>query len=305
LGATAALLVLAACGILASIGAIDAPTRIGGSARQLLGFSSPFRRNYGLNVPFDSVALLVPLSVPWLLLTAVSARRRERVLATVSAGALLFAAAFVFQAREMLAQFAVAGLMTVVVVRPRVGAIMAGALAPLLIAGAIKLATVDQTSSDVRIANTRYVVSTIVHSPQTFLAGSDENAFFLNSVKSSPNLVAALRASYGPPTSSSYAIHNFFLSNLVAGGIAAFALTALMFSVVMHHALRAWQARPQLFASRALVVAGAVVLVTLLLEPVRANAVGNWLLAGVILGTTVGEEATHRASRRARPLSKV
>lgn len=296
IGATVALLILGVCGVLASVGAIPAPDRIGGSARDFLWFTNPIRRNYGLNVTFDSVALLVPLSVSWLLVSLASRRGRERIAAAGALVALLLLMVFVFQAREMIVQVMVAVLATACVVRPKVGWIVAAAALPIVAVGVIHLVALDKTSSDVRLVPDRYVFTVLAHDPQRFLLGTSESGFVTESTRSSPALVAATQT-------GSYSVHNFFLANLVAGGIAAFTFTVLLFVVVFRRAWRLWRLAPRDSDTRALLVACVVVLVTLLMETVQQNAAGYWVLAGLVLGFPLrrrdGAEAQQRSEQGA------
>jgi len=277
IGATVALLILGLCGVLASVGAIPAPERIGGSARDFLFFSNPIRRNYGLNVAFDSVALLVPLSVSWLLVLLASRRGRGRIAAVCTLAVLLFLMLFVFQAREMVVQLMVAVLATACVIRPKVGWIVAIAALPIVAAGVIHLVNLDKTSSDVRLVPDRHVFTVLAHDPQRFLLGTSETGFFNESIRSSPALVAATQT-------GSYSLHNFFLSNLVAEGFAAFAFTVLLFGVILLRAWRLWRSAPSDSDTRVLLIACVGMLVTLLLETVQQNAAGFWILAGLVLG---------------------
>jgi hypothetical protein len=282
IGATAALIALGVCGALASIGVIPEPDRFGGAGRDLLGITSPFDRNYGLNVPFDSVALLTPLAIPWLMLLVVSLRGRTRVAAGLALLLVLLAAVFVFQAREMLVQTALAVVLVVFVIRPRIGALFALVVLPLIVVAVIALAGVDQTSADIRVANVEYVGETLLEDPGRFLLGTDENAFFIESTANSPKLIAAIQSA----DFTDNAIHNFFLSNLVAGGILAFAACSAFFLWVLLRAVKLWRADARRFETRVLLVASGLMIVTLMIQPVRANTAGNWLLAGTILGFT-------------------
>jgi hypothetical protein len=291
LGATVALLILGVCGVLASVGAIPAPERIGGSARDFLWFSNPIRRNYGLNVAFDSVALLVPLSVSWLLVTLASRRGRARMAAAGTLIVLLFFMLFVFQAREMVVQLMIAVLATACVIRPKIGWIVAVAAIPIVAAGVIHLVALDKTSSDVRLVPDRYVFTVLAHDPQRFLLGTNESAFFDESIRSSPTLVAATQT-------GSYSLHNFFLSNLVAEGFAAFAFTVLLFGVILLRAWRLWRWAPGDADTRILLVACVGMLVTLLLETVQQNAAGFWILAGLILGFSLSRRDEAAAEQR-------
>lgn len=294
IGATAALLILGVCGVLASLGAIPAPTRIGGSARDFLWFTNPIKRNYGLNVTFDSVALLVPLSVSWLLVSLASRRGRGRIGAAGVLVVLLFLMVFVFQAREMVVQVAIAALATACVVRPKVGWIAAAVSLPVVAAGVIHLVALDKTSSDVRLVPDRYVFTVLAHDPQRFLLGTSESGFFNESIRSSPALVAATQT-------GTYSVHNFFLANLVAGGVAAFAFTVLLFGVLVRRAWRLWRSAPRDPDTRVLLVACAVVLVTLLMETVQQNAAGYWILAGLVLGFPSGRRDEGGPEQRPRP----
>jgi len=296
IGATAALLILGVCGVLASVGAIPAPHRIGGVARDFLWFSNPIKRNYGLNVTFDSVALLVPLSVSWLLVSFASSRGRGRIAAAATLTALLFLMLFVFQAREMIVQLMIAVLAAACVVRPKVGWIVAVVALPVVVFGVIHLVALDKTSSDVRLVPDRYVFTVLAHDPQRFLLGTNESGFFNESIRSSPGLVAATQT-------GDYSVHNFFLSNLVAGGIAAFTLTVLLFGVILRRAWRLWRFAPRDSDGRALLVACVVVLVTLLMETVQQNAAGYWILVGLVLGLPLTRREEVEAVQRPAPAS--
>jgi len=297
IGATAALLILGVCGVLASLGAIPAPHRIGGAARDFLWFSNPIRRNYGLNVAFDGVALLVPLSVSWLLVSFASQRGRGRTAAAGALTFLLLLMLFVFQAREMVVQLVLAVLATACLVRPKVGWIVAIAALPIVALGTIHLVNLDRASSDIRLVPDRYVFTVLAHDPQRFLLGMNENGFFNESIKSSPALVAATQT-------GSYSLHSFFLSNLVAGGIAAFTFTVLIFGVIFLRAWRLWRLAPSDPDGRVLLIACVVVLVTLLLETVQSNAVGYWILAGLVLGFPLNRrDGTEAGQGRGRDAS--
>jgi len=291
IGATVALLILGVCGVLASVGAIPAPARIGGTARDFLWFSNPIRRNYGLNVAFDSVALLVPLSVSWLLVSLASRRGRARIAAAVTLIVLLFFMVFVFQAREMVVQLMVAVLATACVIRPKAGWIVAVATLPVVALGVIHLVNLDKTSSDVRLVPDRYVFTVLAHDPQRFLFGTSEGGFFNESIKHSPALVAATQT-------GSYSLHNFFLSNLVAEGFVAFAFTVLLFGMVLLRSWRLWRSASSDSDTRMLLVASVGMLVTLLLETVQQNAAPFWILAGLVLGFSLNRRDEAESERR-------
>lgn len=293
IGATVALMILGVCGVLASVGAIPAPERIGGTAREFLWFSNPIRRNYGLNVAFDSVALLVPLSVSWLLVSLASRRGRGRIAAAGTLAVLLFFMVFVFQAREMVVQLMVAVLATACVIRPKVGWIAAIGALPIVALGVIRLVNLDMTSSDVRLVPDRYVFTVLAHDPQRFLLGTSESGFFNESIRSSPALVAATQT-------GAYSLHNFFLSNLVAEGFAAFAFTVLLFGVILLRAWRLWRLAPSDPDTRMLLVACVGLLVTLLLETVQQNAAGCWILAGLVLGFAFSRRDGAEADQRSK-----
>lgn len=283
IGATSALLFLGACGVLASLGAIPAPDRITTAPRALLGFGSPIERNYGLNVAFDSVASLVPLCVPWLLVSFAAERGRRRLGVAATLVSFLLVIVFVFQAREIVVQLVVAMLATACVLRPRMGWIVSAIALPLLITGLVAMERMDRLSSDTRSAPLRHIVTVSKEDPQRLLLGTDEDRFYRESLSNSVALVQATR------NFTDFAIHNFFLSNLVAGGILAFVLTGLLFAVVMRRGWRLWRSNQDDNDARVLFVACFVVLVTLLLESERANDIGYWLLAGLLLGRPLRE----------------
>jgi hypothetical protein len=294
IGATAALkIILGVCGVLAQSRRDPGTASDRRRSARFLWFSNPIKRNYGLNVAFDSVALLVPLSVSWLLVSLASRRGRGRIAAAGALIALLLLMVFVFQASEMIVQLVIAVLATACVVRPKVGWIVAVAALPIVAVGVIHLVALDRTSSDVRLVPDRYVFTVLAHDPQRFLLGTSETGFVNESIQSSPALVAATQT-------GNYSVHNFFLANLVAGGIGAFTFTVLLFGVIVRRAWRLWRLAPSDSDSRVLLVACVVVLVTLLMETVQQNAAGYWVLAGLVLGFPLKRRDGTEAEQRRR-----
>jgi hypothetical protein len=287
LGAFGALMVLATAGILVNLGM--APTTLRYEpARNLLGFTSPFMRTYGLDVPVDAVSLLVPLSIPFLCVSVFDRNlsRVDRLRSILAICIVGLASLLIFQSRGMLLQIviaiALAGLLAVPH-RYRIG--VAFALGAALVVVATRLITADQLSSGLRSGIGLYVIQSVLAEPARFLLGIPENAFYLEAARSIGLEIYA-------PTNG--AVHNFFLSTLVGGGLIAFALIAAFHGVALLASLDQWRTTPSL-DSRAMLVAVVVVLVGLSIEPARAGIVGSWLVLGVAIGRgTIGKVSSQQ-----------
>ncbi|MGK2849452.1 MAG: O-antigen ligase family protein [Candidatus Limnocylindrales bacterium] len=287
LGAFGALMVLATAGILVNLGM--APTTLRYEpARNLLGFTSPFMRTYGLDVPVDAVSLLVPLCVPFLSVHVFDrhSSRVDRLFGILAIGLVGLASLLIFQGRGMLLQIAIAialaGLLAVPG-RYRIG--VAIALGAALFVVAAWLITADQLSSGLRSGIGLYTIESILADPARFLMGVPEGEFYLEAARS-----LGLQE-YAPADS---AVHNFFLSTLVGGGLFAFILIVAFHALAIWVPFVHWRSAPSL-ASRAMLVAVVVVLVGLSIEPARAGIVGSWLVLGVAIGRgTIGKVSSQQ-----------
>lgn len=285
-GSVGALMVLAAVGILVNMGLAPMTLRTGG-ARDLFGFTSPFMRTYGLDVPFDAVSLLVPLSVPFLCVRAIDRETNlsSRAWSVVAVCLVGLASLLIFQGRGMLLQIAVSLAIAVVLAVPRryrIGAALA--LGLLVVVVAVRLINADQLSSGLRGGIDLYAIRSVVADPARFILGVQENAFY------SQAAAAIGLQEYAPADS---VVHNFFLSTLIGGGLIAFALITAFHAVAVWAPFNRWRIAPTL-NSRAMLVAVAVVMIGLSIEPARAGIVGSWLILGVAIGRGTSRDENSR-----------
>jgi O-antigen ligase len=275
IGSAAALVTLGIAGVLASGGVLSLPSRVQAD-RLIFGLQSPFVRNYGLNVPYDAVALLIPLSVPFLLLCVF--RGPRRLIAGTALALISFFVLLVFQARGMLLQLAVALAVAAWLLMKSFRAVLLllGGFAVLQLG--IVLFSSDQLSSGIRIGTDAAAVQQVMGSPETLLFGTNEDIVFQ---------IGANNAGYGAAISTdpgANAIHNLFLQNLVEGGLLPFLLITSAYGMLLFHAFRGYLRERGSFASMVLLLAAVLVILEVNLEPVRANIVGSWLVLGLVLG---------------------
>src|SRR5581483_4117480 len=216
-GATSALAVLAVCGVAVGEHWIKQPIRTT-APRDILGFTSPFPRNYGLNIPFDAVTLLSPLVISWFAVRLV--RREGR--GNMAALALLVASIlFVFQGRDLLMQVAIGLAVAFLVVYRKAAPFVVIASAVPVLYLYERLAAVDQISTTSRSASDLQVLHTTVAHPLHYLIGTNEEQVFSSAVNQ-----AGLGDAF---VSHQNTIHNLFLSNLVGGGYVALALIGIAY----------------------------------------------------------------------------
>lgn len=286
-GAFGALMVLATAGILVNMGLAPMTVRTG-AARDLFGITSPFLRTYGLNVPFDAVSFLIPLSAPYFCVRALDrhASRVGRVSSILAICLVGLASLLIFQGRGMLLQIATAiALAGLLAVPRRYRIVVAIAVGAALLVVAVWLITADQLSSGLRSGIGLYAIESILADPARFLMGVPEGEFYLEAARS-----LGLQE-YAPADS---AVHNFFLSTLVGGGLFAFILIVAFHALAIWVPFVHWRAAPSP-ASRAMLVAVVVVLVGLSIEPARAGIVGSWLVLGVAIGRgTIGNVSSQQ-----------
>lgn len=275
-GAVVALVTLGMAGVLVSYGIIPEPDRIS-EPRSVLGINSPFSRNYGLNVPFDAVAVLFPLCVPYF---AVKLMRPNmavgaRCSSVVALASVLLPALLIFQSRGMVIQVMLALAVSAIIIRPRLAPFVGALGMAAVVALSGELVETDIISSGLRTASYSKVIENVVWSPSDFVFGVDENEFYTRTA-------ASIGA--GQAVSNDNAVHNLFLSNLVAGGYVSFLLLASAYWLLLLHTLRLWRARPKVFEQQVLLVAVVLALFAISVEPVRAGVVGSWLVMGLALG---------------------
>lgn len=287
-GAAAALVLLGVLGVLASVGAIPMPPRAEG-ARTLLGFSSPFSRNYGIEVPYDAVALLGPLCIPYLILC--SARPGPtRGSAAMLLLTVCFSCVLVFQARGLIFQIILAAVAAPVLMRPGRALLVVPVTTVLMLGVLGSAAQTDEVSSRARSATNERVIVDATRKPGEFALGQDANAYFQQVLREESlyyALVSVFEADEIP-------IHNFFFSNLVGGGWAAFLALLGAYLTMLVSAYRRWRAHPDDLTSQVLLAAAGLVTFESLVEPVLASIVGVWLVMGLVLGRARDERAPAR-----------
>lgn len=274
-GSAAALLALGFASLLVSVGVLAEPSRTS-VGRDVFGLQSPFSRNYGFDVPFDAVALLVPLCAPYYLLALLgndTARRDRREAAAIMASLTVVFIMF-FQARGMVAQLVIAAIVMSALAGRRILAVAGAAFLVFvaLVAGRAIL-NADEISTNIRLKSNLEAISTAFQSIGNIAIGTDEGKV-MNAVLSQ-SVLSEATAGY------SIAIHNLFLSSLVTGGIVSFLALA---SVVGYAAVHLLRSDLTLASSKVLIVALALVVIEMNIEPLRANIIGAWLVLGLALG---------------------
>ncbi|MFD1506961.1 hypothetical protein FE374_04010 [Georgenia yuyongxinii] len=292
--AYAAIAVFGVTAMLAGRGILPLPNVAGEVGRRaIFGVVSPYPRNYGLNVAIDSIAMLSAVAVPLLVYLVLSRRTAawERGAAVLAVGALVYWALFYFQARGILLQVPLSTVVLAFLLFPRLRApVVAGAglVAAHTVTG---LLTVDVTSSDLRVTNYTYVWQLLTHDPLSFALGRDENLVFREAAASAGWLEAI--------TSIDDAMHNAFLSALVGGGAVAFVGLTGAYLLGLAQAVRSWRVLPGP-VNAVLLTALVVVIFEMMIEPSRAQVVGNWLVLGLVAAGT-----DHFSSPRRTPAQPV
>jgi hypothetical protein len=284
-GAATALVLLGFLGVLASIGVIPLPSR-SEAPRTLLGFTSPFRRNYGIDVPYDAVALLGPLCIPYLVMSVVRPTG-ARGTAAILLLAVAFSCALVLQARGLIFQIILAALAAPVLMRPGRALLVAPVTVVLVLGLLSGAAQTDEVSSRARSATNEQVIADAISQPGMFALGQDANVYF-QTVLREESLYYALANAFD---ADEIPIHNFFFSNLVGGGWLALLALVSAYLAMLWTAYRRWRARPGDFRSQVLLAAAGLVTFESLVEPVLASIVGVWLVMGLVLGRAPEEPA--------------
>jgi hypothetical protein len=285
-GATVALGVLGGSGILVSLGYLPPPSRVT-MARTLFGITSPFVRNYGLDVAFDGVALLIPLCVPLFAVTVLYRRERvvHRLVSLLLLAEITFVAWLVFQARGMLVDMGIALILSAWLTGRRTLQALATGTSILLVPIGAYLISSDEISSGLRTGAARAVFEQILANPVSLFVGSNQDLLYARGAELSG---VAFAISYEPGAN---VIHNLFLQNLAGGGFLAFLLVGSAYAVLLYHSVRLWFANKSDLESQVLLVAVVLVIFELNVEPVRANIVGSWLVMGLCLGRQISRSS--------------
>lgn len=284
-GSLAALLLLGVVGILVSAKILPAPARVS-EPRAMLGFTSPFNRNYGLDVGYASTALLLPLCLPWLSLKIMTANDLpSRVFAVLGFSALAFVVILVFQSRSMIAELGIAITSTIVLLRTP-AALKALTIAIVVTSAVYLMPSImraDPISTDLRTESYSYAVEKIRAEPKILLIGTNRSEF-------AKDLEASTR--YGSLVPGS-PVHNAFIDEtLTAGLLGATALIIL----TLAPAVKGWRClRSHETREMGVLAVGslAILLFEIFVNPTEANVAGLWLTLGSV--ASMGFVNVHRA----------
>lgn len=283
IGASVGLVSLGVLGVLASEGVIPYLASRQGGAREFLGMTMPFERNYGLTVGYDSVALLAPIAVAY---CAVHIGRPRPAIALLT---LAFLFATVFQARGLVLQVVIALAAIPVLRRPWHGWALVPVFAAVAFAMAGYVSNVDEISSAGRTDVQDRIFADLRANPGSFLTGRDQDEYAADALEGQAGLTEAFADFEKVP------IHNLFLSELVAGGwLACLALIAAYLTMLIV-AFQRWRADPSDLISQTLLLAALLVTFESLVEPVLANIAGLWLVFGFVLGRGLPSRAPWRS----------
>jgi len=287
IGATIALLIMGLLGLGVSFGVVPPTERLTEEGRAILGLTSPLVRSYGTALPYDATALLASLSLPflaWTLLRAGGERShvRARVLAFLAVVALGAAFVFVFQSRNMVMQWLLS-FAAITFVAGGTGR----RLASLTVGGVITwvylvpaLRATDTVSSDLRLVGYQLAMDLMREDWRWVPAGIAQHDIFALYASRYPLVWdAGLRPGH-------QAIHNLFLNEFVNGG----ALVGVSLLVIVLIALRrSFRLNAPGASEGAPISLAASLIITLFvaqLEPISSNALGLWMLLGLVIGAS-------------------
>lgn len=275
-GAVVALSFLGVLGVLGSTGVIPM-TSAGAAPRTLLGVLSPFTRNYGLNLPNDTLDVLFPLAVSGTLvgLFRKDSSWRLRLSSAVGLVAVSLAALLVFQSRSMLAQLGVALVVALWVTGLPLRKLLIVPALVLCAGAAQSILQSDPTASTLHLQSILGSIQAVLNDPLAYLTGQNENLLFMRQ---------ATQAGLAQAIGNDNAVHNLFLSNLIGGGYVAFLLICIAYFRPVVVLARETMRRPDRRDLQVLAVAAAAMLVSVSVEPVRAVVLGNWLVLGLMVG---------------------
>lgn len=295
IGSFAALCTLGFLGMLASTGRFPAPDRIA-PARDLFGFVSPFRRNYGLNIGYDSTALLLSLCAPFICLRMLrSPRGMTRVISGVAYVLLILVTLLVLQSRSMMLELAIIVALTVALTSRsslvRYVTVGAGLVVGLMLLPGLQKG--DAISSELRSGSYSFVLSYIQSHPSTIIRGADMN-----------QILEGNRAAtkYGELIGEA-PVHNLFFNELLQGGIVSAAALALLFFVPLWNSRLLLRGTPAQRDRGILVVTAlATALTEIMINPIQANAAGLWLALGFTAALSVMRNVARSNERTSQVL---
>lgn len=276
-GAAASLLVMALIAAVSGVQLLDSGSHAG-PARALFGVSSPLARGYGLPLPNDATALLLPLAVPWFVWVIRHATsRRQRVAATLLLLSLSIAVVFVFQSRSMLLQLGVAALFGAALwgrFRLWVTATTVSmAMGVLLLSG--QLDSVDPASSELRLDGFRTAASLLTDGPEWVAVGTGTEVIY------DRFMALSYWGRVFEPGLAFQPIHNLILNELVHSGIVVAGALLGLWAVV---ATRLWRVRDLVHSSPYWFAAAVGLAMTALatqFDPISSNVISMWLVLGV------------------------
>lgn len=275
IGSALALLVLGILGILASSGVIPAPTRII-EPRAFFGFVSPFQRNYGLNLSFAGVALLVPLCAPWIFGQALFTRSGlGRLFAFTTYVTLAMLSLLVFQSRSMILIFIVVPAIIIAISSSRsilrLASISLGLGCVMLVLPGLLNAD-EGIGSSYRTDSFGYIFEYLRTHPTTLLIGTD-----VDEIRAQVVGFSAYTELVGEAP-----IHNMFLGELLQGGVLAAGSLAMLFAIPLFRARQLLSLGAENRQVGSIVIAAlSAAFIEIMVNPIEANVAGLWLALGI------------------------
>lgn len=274
LGSVTAILILGVAGWAVQQGFLSAPPRAE-PARTILGFTSPFIRQYGFEVQQPAIDLLFPVSVPFMMLMV----RRGRLVWLVPLIAVVVVAVLFFQARSVYLQMIVMlAVITAMSGRERRSAAILGiGVLALTLGLGSQLVLESNGSQGVSSAHRSQAYSVaaqfFAEHPTAILVGSDPTYFhaFVNSQVDD----------LGSPIPENAPTHNVFIEELATGGIIAAGSMVIVFVLLFR---RSWQrlgANSSDYGALGLAMLGGM-LVEILVNPGGSNVAGLWMGLGCV-----------------------
>ena len=294
-----ALTVFGVAALLVTVGVLPRPPVGLTFGRDILGFQSPYPRTYGLNVAIDAIAFLGPITVPlfayWLV--APKVKLRVRCAAALALSSLVAYILLFFQARGMLLSLAFGiGVMFLITRKYGRWLLLPGGVwavfeyAPALYAS---LSGVDTVSSQLRFSNTDILLGMIMDDPASFFFGQNEGVIFYK-------IAVQLGLAQAIGGVGDDAIHNAFLSQLVGGGWFAFIAFTVPFVMMVFRAFKMLRLNPASPLWSILTVGALLVIFEMMLEPARAQVIGNWMILGLIFAARIPSETALGAESEPR-----
>lgn len=290
-GATVALLVLAGLALATALGtnffgAFTSP------ARQILGITSPFDRNYGIDTA--TLGLLLAPAVPWLTyVVRVGHAFWARSASAITLMIIWLASLLLFQSRSMVLEVPVgfvltASLMNRTFVAGTMSLILGGIAivgTGLITAGGTDYATT--VSTQLRVESYAGAFDYLRNNMAVLFVGTDPTQF---------HLTVNASLTYGSQIPAGAPTHNLLIETIVAGG--AVSVTGLILLVLspLAHMLRTARAEGRFSRASAVALSGVVIAVfEASVTPGIANSGLFWMTLGI--ATAVAASVMQKQSK--------